>query len=259
MNRTVKVLLVAAATLSACSSQISTGDFEKPEENLPPTDRVIRQPAVSTGAFSDYPQPEYNGVKYDFMLPGEQTKALQSSETQQSNLEKITHGEILGKDGQPLSAEEIELFKKGCSVYQNKTTKEYACFGCIGTTCTEASWRYEEVDRESALSSGHMCMRTEEGCELYVLPSPDASLQPIIDEATDLLAKELEREKGDIQFLSIESIDWPDACLGIVSAEVFCAQVVTPGYRIYLTVGTVLYEYRSNAAGDVLTRNILRK
>jgi len=258
MRRTQALCLTLL--LSACSSsQVSTGEFTKPEERLPPTDRIIRQPAMGTSAVLEYPQPEYNGVKYDFMLPGEQTESMQSTQGQKTNQEKITHGEILGKDGQPLSAEQMEQFKKGCTVYRHTTTQEFACYGCSDTVCAEPSWRYEPLNQADALSQGLVCMRTDKGCALYEMPSPDESMKPLIAKAIEMLAQELERDSADIQFLSIDAMDWPDVCLGIIVPNIACERTVTPGYRMYLTVGTVLYEYRSDKSGETLKRNILRR
>jgi hypothetical protein len=49
--------------------------------------------------------------------------------------------------------------------------------------------------------------------------------------------------------VSIDAVIWPDACLGIVSEGLFCAQVRTPGYRIVLSAGDVLHEYRADGYG----------
>ena len=55
-----------------------------------------------------------------------------------------------------------------------------------------------------------------------------------------------------IDTLSVESVTWPDACLGIESEGLMCAQVLTPGYRIRLEVAGTEYEYRSNRLGTSL-------
>jgi hypothetical protein len=52
-----------------------------------------------------------------------------------------------------------------------------------------------------------------------------------------------------ISVVSLDAVTWPDACLGIVSEGLFCAQVKTPGYRIFLSAGDVLHEYRADGYG----------
>lgn len=38
----------------------------------------------------------------------------------------------------------------------------------------------------------------------------------------------------DASLISVEAVQWPDSCLGVPRPGVFCASVVTPGYRIVL-------------------------
>ncbi len=52
-----------------------------------------------------------------------------------------------------------------------------------------------------------------------------------------------------IAVVSLDAVIWPDACLGIVSEGLFCAQVKTPGYRIVLSAGDILHEYRADGHG----------
>ena len=54
-----------------------------------------------------------------------------------------------------------------------------------------------------------------------------------------------------IDTVSVESVTWPDACLGIPSTGMSCAAVLTPGYRIRLAVGEAVYEYHTDLHGLV--------
>ncbi|MFO7698642.1 MAG: PA14 domain-containing protein [Anaerolineae bacterium] len=52
---------------------------------------------------------------------------------------------------------------------------------------------------------------------------------------------------------SVESVQWPDACLGTGGAN--CATVATPGYRIWLRAGDRVYQYRTDTVGTVRAVN----
>jgi len=55
----------------------------------------------------------------------------------------------------------------------------------------------------------------------------------------------------DIDTVSIEPQTWPDACLGLGEAGLFCVQVITPGYRITLRMNGQLYIYRTDLATQI--------
>lgn len=54
-----------------------------------------------------------------------------------------------------------------------------------------------------------------------------------------------------IEIVSVEPVDWPDACLGLARPDEACAQVITPGLRIILSVGGRQYEYHTDLTGHV--------
>jgi hypothetical protein len=56
----------------------------------------------------------------------------------------------------------------------------------------------------------------------------------------------------DVQILSTEQVDWPDACLGLPKAGESCAQVVTPGFRVNLQVNGQKYEFRTDKEGKIV-------
>jgi hypothetical protein len=66
------------------------------------------------------------------------------------------------------------------------------------------------------------------------------------------LAARLNIDPGAITVVSVEAVDWPDACLGIQTPGVMCAMVITPGYRVILEAGGKQYEYHTNETGDVV-------
>jgi hypothetical protein len=52
--------------------------------------------------------------------------------------------------------------------------------------------------------------------------------------------------------VSAEQVDWPDACMGIQTPGVMCAQVITTGYKVVLSAGGMEYEFHTNETGDVV-------
>lgn len=94
------------------------------------------------------------------------------------------------------------------------------------------------------------------------LPNGDQTSQPAEDSwagapaaalrARDHLAQRLGLGVNVLKLVSAEQIDWPDACMGIETPGVMCAQVITPGYKVILDVNGRQYEYHTNRSGDVV-------
>lgn len=82
--------------------------------------------------------------------------------------------------------------------------------------------------------------------------SPDANAGSPADRARADLAQRLNVDPSGIVVVSSEPVDWPDACLGIQSPDVMCAQVITPGYKIILEVDGKQYEYHTNDSGSTV-------
>ena len=64
------------------------------------------------------------------------------------------------------------------------------------------------------------------------------------------LADSLTVEPATITLVSAESVEWPNACLGVESPDTACAEVITPGYRVLLSVSGVTYELHTNQDGS---------
>jgi hypothetical protein len=45
--------------------------------------------------------------------------------------------------------------------------------------------------------------------------------------------------------VSVEAVDWPDACLGAARPDEACAQVITPGYRVIVEQSGATIEYHT--------------
>ena len=49
-----------------------------------------------------------------------------------------------------------------------------------------------------------------------------------------------------LQITASEAADWPDACLGIATPDVMCAQMITPGWAVTVTDGQQIWQYRTD-------------
>lgn len=81
-----------------------------------------------------------------------------------------------------------------------------------------------------------------------VMETLDPVLQAV-DASVSQLTKSLGVNPADVQILSAEPADWPDACLGLAAPGEVCAQVVTPGYQVTLEVNGKQYEFHTDASG----------
>lgn len=86
--------------------------------------------------------------------------------------------------------------------------------------------------------------------EVTTTATVDAS--PVVSQVTQMLAQQLQISADQIIVVSAEPVDWPDACLGVESADMMCAQVITPGYRIVLSANDQQYEYHTNKDGSFI-------
>ncbi len=65
------------------------------------------------------------------------------------------------------------------------------------------------------------------------------------------LARRLQIEPETITVVSAEFVEWPDACLGISSPGIACAEVITHGFKVILEAAGQSYEYHTDANGNV--------
>ncbi len=66
------------------------------------------------------------------------------------------------------------------------------------------------------------------------------------------LVQRLHVDPDTIMLVSVEAVDWPNACLGIEAPGIMCAMVITPGYRVILEADGKQYEYHTNESGDAV-------
>lgn len=75
---------------------------------------------------------------------------------------------------------------------------------------------------------------------------------PMVDIAKSDLAKRLGIPVDEIVLVKSEAVTWSDACLGIHTPGVACADVITPGYLILLSAQGNTYEYHTDQSSRAL-------
>ncbi len=63
------------------------------------------------------------------------------------------------------------------------------------------------------------------------------------------LARRINAPADQIQVVSIEQVDWPDASLGCPQPGQMYIQVITPGYKVILAAGGQRYEVHTDLRG----------
>lgn len=67
--------------------------------------------------------------------------------------------------------------------------------------------------------------------------------------AQRVLADELAATPADIQVVSTEQVEWPNACLGLAEEGEMCAEVITPGFLVTLEVNGQQYQVHTDETG----------
>jgi hypothetical protein len=89
--------------------------------------------------------------------------------------------------------------------------------------------------------------------EAITQPGPAASLPPqAILDARKQVADALGVPVEQLQLVSVDQVQWSDACLGLPRPDEMCAQAAVPGWRAIFDVNGQEVEVRTNLAGDVV-------
>jgi hypothetical protein len=59
-------------------------------------------------------------------------------------------------------------------------------------------------------------------------------------------------DEQSIELVGLESVDWPDAALGVPEEGVLYAQMITPGYRVTLRAGGRTLEYHTDTGNRIV-------
>jgi hypothetical protein len=81
-------------------------------------------------------------------------------------------------------------------------------------------------------------------------PEVDEPYPPAVAAAIDALASKLAVDPASIEVAGFDTVDWPDACLGIPRVGEICAESITPGWRVDLLVDGTKYEAHTDLLGS---------
>ena len=82
------------------------------------------------------------------------------------------------------------------------------------------------------------------------MPAGDQT-PPFMSGVVRFAAEKFNANANQVKVLKIEPVNWPDSCLGAAQPGEFCAQVITPGYRLTVEINGKTYELHSNGGDQV--------
>ncbi len=104
---------------------------------------------------------------------------------------------------------------------------------------------------QQVISSLDSVLGTQINNPLGVTGTPVVN-QQILTQAQQYLATLLGVNISQVQLVSVQQEQWPNACLGLPQSNETCAQVVTPGYQVVLRVNGQLYQVRTDTTGQTI-------
>ncbi|MFM1841882.1 MAG: hypothetical protein RLZZ490_618 [Cyanobacteriota bacterium] len=73
--------------------------------------------------------------------------------------------------------------------------------------------------------------------------------QAIADKILQDLAQRTDQPPSAFKIQSSEKTQWPNSCLGLAKPDEFCAQMITPGWRVEVNDGKKVWIYRTDQRG----------
>lgn len=83
--------------------------------------------------------------------------------------------------------------------------------------------------------------------------TPSTNNQSLPRAIAEAVRQDLFRKTGiptaQVQIKEAETVQWPNACLGLVKSGEMCAEVIVPGWRIVVSDGNKTWIYRTDNQG----------
>jgi hypothetical protein len=74
----------------------------------------------------------------------------------------------------------------------------------------------------------------------------------LTEQLKSFLAAETGITSEAIALQQFEPVDWNNACIGVLSPEEFCAEVITPGYRVVFNTPNGVYVVHTDQSGQTI-------
>lgn len=121
---------------------------------------------------------------------------------------------------------------------------------CLMVACTSTLLLDRPSENASvAPSSPQETIAVDAALEPEAGTEEDSPPADLIEDLKSVVSSKTGIPSYEVLFVSSEAVEWSDACLGVPSSEEFCAQMITPGYRITLTTLTEEYVFHTDRAG----------
>jgi hypothetical protein len=88
--------------------------------------------------------------------------------------------------------------------------------------------------------------------ECSLVHNIEACQQKAIDAAFAALERLNGTPRDAVPAPSVKPVEWPDSCLGVSTANIVCAEIITPGYLVILDTGVLAYEFHTDLAGNAV-------
>jgi hypothetical protein len=76
--------------------------------------------------------------------------------------------------------------------------------------------------------------------------------QAIADKIFQDLAQRTNQPTNTFKIKSADATQWPNSCLGLAKPDEFCAQMITPGWRVEVSDGKQSWIYRTDQRGKTV-------
>ncbi|MGC9356846.1 MAG: hypothetical protein ACP5GX_03225 [Anaerolineae bacterium] len=244
MRRWYIFVLIGLLVFTACKGPlVSTSPMESPL--VPEAVDEVSPIAAPTETPTEIPA----------TLPTPQPQVLKAAEDLLADLKPLVADDL------GLKAEELTL------VAAERVEWRDASLGCpqpgkLYAQVITPGWRF--IFEEEGPGRRHE-VHTSEDARDYVIcgagkenptePSPmpvDELPEKIERAAKALVEDQMGVPVGRQEVVSVETVQWPDSCLGCASPETICLKVITPGYRIVLRAGDAHFEVHADRAGRSL-------
>lgn len=81
---------------------------------------------------------------------------------------------------------------------------------------------------------------------------PGNEIPEKVQDIVDRIADRHNLNAEQIRLISAEEVEWPSACLGLAGEDEMCAEVITPGWKIVLSVADEEFTFHTDLNGEYI-------